>query len=649
MCGATTRSRQLSIQLVYNIPMDLNMKFTWRTVFLVFWDILATYFAFALATIVTQQQNDIFTSTDVLFVFGVMAIVNVGIFAAFRLYNNMWQYASVSEMGQLLLATIIATFLGAIIQYVADVSDPRTPIRVYFVAWLLFLLFSGGIRFAFRYIYHGRRVIQRRPSISARPRTLIIGAGETGSLTIKRMSFGDYAMQGLPVVAVDDDPSKKGQRIHGVKVMGKSDLILDLVKQYDIEQIVVAIPSATAAERKRIYDLCIQTNCRLLTLPNVRDLRMDELDDVRLREVDLTDLLAREEVVLNTRMVSGYLAGKSVLITGGGGSIGSELARQVCTVAPRQIIIFDIYENTAYELENELLARYDDIDIRVEIGSVRDAQRLENLCSKYHPDVVFHAAAHKHVPLMETNVREAVLNNVFGTLNMVHAADQYGVKNFIFISTDKAVNPSSVMGATKRLSEMIVQYYASRSETCFTAVRFGNVLGSHGSVIPSFKRQIAEGGPVTITHPDITRYFMTIPESARLVVTAGGLARGGEIFILNMGEPVRINDLARNLIRLSGLEPDVDIEIKYIGLRRGEKLFEELLMESETTIPTEVPDIMISVSEAVSEIELLEKLKQLRECVQSSDNDIKNCLIALVPTYTPAVEPPLEIEGEAAF
>ncbi|MDR2109499.1 MAG: polysaccharide biosynthesis protein [Coriobacteriales bacterium] len=625
----------------------MNFKLTGRSIFLVLWDVAASYLALTLAAYGTNQAADIFTSTDVLFNFGTMAACNLVFLLALRLYNSLWQYASSGEVMRLLAATAAAAFSGALIHYLA--LGWRLPIRVYFVAWILFLFFAGAARFAFRYIYHGRRMLQRRAPESARPRTLIIGAGETGSLTIRRMVGGDYAMQGLPVIAVDDDPDKVGLRIHGVKVVGRTGDILNLVNCYEIEQIVVAIPSASAAERKRIYDICIQTDCHLLTLPNVRDLRMDELDDVRLREVDVADLLSREEVMLNTRLVSGYLAGRCVLITGGGGSIGSELARQVCTVAPRQLVIFDIYENTAYELEQELKGRYSDIDIRVEIGSVRDEPRLQRLFGHYRPDVVFHAAAHKHVPLMEANPREAVLNNVFGTLNAVSAADKHGVRNFIFISTDKAVNPTSVMGATKRMGEMIVQCYANRSKTIFTAVRFGNVLGSHGSVIPNFKRQIASGGPVTITHPEITRYFMTIPESARLVVTAGGMAQGGEIFILNMGEPVRIDDLARKLIRLSGLEVGTDIQIEYVGLRCGEKLYEELLMGSEKPVPTEVADIMISTGEPVLPAEVSRKLDCLSSCLAALPEDsyagdeVKACLAAQIPTYHPD-SPVLSIE-----
>ncbi|MDR1421484.1 MAG: polysaccharide biosynthesis protein [Coriobacteriales bacterium] len=608
------------------------IKISPRTVLLVIWDILATYAALTLAAYGTRQSYSIFASTDFLFLFGIMAAINVAAFMAFRLYNSLWEYASTSELLQLLYATAIGMFAGALVHFVAG---PRLPIRVYFVAWVLLLFFTGGARFAFRFARRSKGIINKRPPSYDRKRTLIIGAGETGSLTINRMVEGDYAMQGLPVVAIDDDPSKVGHRIHGIKVMGTTENILELVGRYDIEQIVVAIPSAEAADRRRIYDICIQTNCHLLTLPNVRELSMDELDGVRLREVDLTDLLSREEIVLNTRLVSGYLAGKTVLITGGGGSIGSELARQVATVAPARIVIFDSYENTAYELELEMRDRYEDIEFVIEIGSVRDFERLEAVFAKYRPDVVFHAAAHKHVPLMEANPREAVLNNIFGTFNTACLADRFGVASFIFISTDKAVNPSSVMGATKRMGEMIVQDFAQSSKTCFSAVRFGNVLGSHGSVIPMFRRQIAEGGPVTVTHPDITRYFMTIPEASRLVVQAGGMAEGGEIFILDMGEQVRIMDLARNMIRLSGLVPDVDIKIKTVGLRPGEKLYEELLMDCEKTQQTPVKSILVSTGETVSHSEVANKLRELEAVLDKNAETIKSCLSVQVPTYRP--------------
>lgn len=406
-----------------------------------------------------------------------------------------------------------------------------------------------------------------------------------------------------------------------------------MVNKYDIQQIVVAIPSSTPDERKRIYGICTQTDCKLRTLPNVRELSLDEIGDVTLRDVDVADLLGREEIILNTRAVSGYIAGECVLITGGGGSIGSELARQLCKVAPARIVIFDMYENDAYMLRNELLSEYDDIEVVIEIGNVCDEARVNEIFAKHRPSAVFHAAAHKHVPLMEACPREALQNNVFGTLNTVRAADAFGAERFIFISTDKAVNPTSVMGATKRMGEMVMQYYARTSKTIFSAVRFGNVLGSSGSVIPLFQRQIAQGGPVTVTHPDIERFFMTIPEASRLVIQAGGMAHGGEIFILDMGEPVKIVDLARGLIQLQGLIPDVDIPIVFTGLREGEKMYEELLMEEESTLPTTNQSIMISTGQEISYEEVAQKLDELRAALTLSDEEAVHLLEQAVPTY----------------
>jgi FlaA1/EpsC-like NDP-sugar epimerase len=617
----------------------MNIRLTGRVVFLVLWDIAATYAALFIATVGTSQGDGIFATTDWLFLFGIVAMVNFGSFMLFRMYNNLWEYASLSEVLQVMYATLAALPVAAIIHYIAGT---RLPIRVYTLAWFVLVVLAGGARFAFRYWRHGKRIITQRPTVSARRRTLVIGAGETGSLTINRMASGDYAMQGLPVACVDDDASKHGSYIHNVKVVGSTEMIQDLVRQMDISQIVVAIPSATPEQRRRIYDICLTTDCRLLTLPNVRNLRMEELGGIQLREVQLADLLSRDEVVLDTRLVSGYLAGRTVLITGGGGSIGSELARQVVTVGVRKLVIFDIYENTAYDLEQELRARDPGLEVVVEIGSIRDQRRLDRLFGDHMPEVVFHAAAHKHVPLMENNPREAVLNNVFGTLRVAEAAVGSGVRHFINISTDKAVNPTSVMGATKRMGEMIIQRLAQKSPTVFTAVRFGNVLGSNGSVLPLFQRQIAEGGPVTVTHPEISRYFMTIPEASRLVIQAGGMATGGEIFILEMGEPVRIDDLARNLIKLSGLTPDVDIAVKYTGLRPGEKLYEELLMDTETTLPTEVKGIMVSTAEPESAEAVLAKLVALEECIEKGDAAIIACLAEQVPTYRPVGRDGLE-------
>lgn len=608
----------------------LDVHITKRTALLLLLDIIATYLSYWLASILTNVKGEVFVNNEIYFVLGILAFINVVVLATFRLYNNLWEYASIDEVIQIVGATVLGTLGGAVFLWIIGT---RLPIRVFVVSCFLLIFFMGGIRFVFRFMRQKGRAIASSQRTCDRPRTLVVGAGETGSLAIGRMVSKDPLMPGIPIVATDDDPAKRGQRIHGVKVSGGTPDIVDLVDRYDIEQIVVAIPSSTPEERKRIYGECTKTDCRLRTLPNVRALSLNEIGDVSLRDVDVADLLGREEIVLNTRAVSGYIAGETVLVTGGGGSIGSELCRQLCTVAPARIVIFDIYENDAYMLRNELLSEYDDIDIIIEIGNVCDKERVNEVFAKYRPGAVFHAAAHKHVPLMEHCPREAVHNNVFGTLNAVRAADAYGAARFIFISTDKAVNPTSVMGATKRMGEMIVQYYARTSKTIFTAVRFGNVLGSNGSVIPVFQRQIAAGGPVTVTHPDIERFFMTIPEASRLVIQAGGMAHGGEIFILDMGEPVKIVDLAKGLIQLQGLTPDVDIKIEFTGLREGEKMYEELLMDEESTLPTDNQSIMISTGQEISYDQVASKLDELENALSATDGEAIRMLEQAVPTY----------------
>ncbi len=609
---------------------SLDVHITKRTALLLLLDIVATYVSYWLASVLTNVKGEVFVNNEIYFILGILAFINVLMLAAFRLYNNLWEYASVDEVIQIVLATVLGTLGGAVFLWIIGT---RLPIRVFAVSCFLNIFFMGGMRFAFRIMRQKGRAFASKQRMGDRPRTLVVGAGETGSLAIGRMASKDPLMPGIPIVATDDDPAKRGQRIHGVKVCGTTDDIADLVDRYDIQQIVVAIPSSTPEERKRIYGACTKTDCRLRTLPNVRALSLDEIGDVSLRDVDVADLLGREEIVLNTRAVSGYIAGETVLVTGGGGSIGSELCRQLCTVAPARIVIFDIYENDAYMLRNELLSEYDDIDIVIEIGNVCDLDRINEVFAKYRPGAVFHAAAHKHVPLMEHCPREAVHNNVFGTLNAVRAADAYGAARFIFISTDKAVNPTSVMGATKRMGEMVVQYYARTSKTIFSAVRFGNVLGSNGSVIPVFQKQIAAGGPVTVTHPDIERFFMTIPEASRLVIQAGGMAHGGEIFILDMGEPVKIVDLAKGLIQLQGLTPDVDIKIAFTGLREGEKMYEELLMDEESTLPTDNQSIMISTGQEISYDQVAAKLDELEHALQASDEEAIHLLEQAVPTY----------------
>lgn len=592
---------------------------------------VSTFIAYWAASWLTNVYGEVFIDNEIFFTLGILALINIVILGAFRLYNHLWEYASLEEALQIVLAVVLATLTGAAFLWIINV---RLPIRVFAGACILLVFLIGGSRMVYR-------ITRRKPGTARgmarlrekRPRSLIVGAGETGSLTIQRMSKHDPLMPGIPIVATDDDPKKRKMRIHGVKVEGGSDDIVRLVDKYDIEQIVVAIPSATMEERKRIYEICMRTDCKLKTLPNVRELRVDELDGIGLRDVDVADLLGRDEILLNTRAVAANIAGETVLVTGGGGSIGSELCRQLCMVAPARLVIFDIYENDAYMLCNELSSRYDDVEIIVEIGSVCEQARIDEVFDKYRPAAVYHAAAHKHVPLMETCPREALRNNVLGTLYTVRAADRVGVNRFTFISTDKAVNPTSVMGATKRMGEMIIQYYARTSKTIFSAVRFGNVLGSHGSVIPLFQRQIAAGGPVTVTHPDIERYFMTIPEAARLVVQASIMGKGGEIFILNMGEPVKIVDLARNLIQLSGLEPDVDIKIEFTGLRPGEKMYEELLMDQETTIPTRDSRIMVSAAEVIGIDDMNAKIEDITAAISGTDEEAIAAIERAVPTY----------------
>ncbi len=609
----------------------MDIRFTKRTAFLIVYDIVATFLSYLMASVLTGLVGEVFATHEIYFMLGVPAVVTLVMFAVFKLYNSLWEYASVDDVIRIVIAVGLSTLFAAVVLWMLG---EWIPIRVYCVALVLMIIFAGCGRMVFRIIRSKKRVFAPSQPSEPRPRTLVVGAGETGSLAIDRMVSKDPLMPGTPIVAVDDNVEKRNLRIHGIRVAGTSDDILSLVERHDIEQIVVAIPSATLEERKRIYEICTRTNCMLRTLPNVKELRLDEINDVQLREVEVADLLGREEVVLNTRLVSGYIAGKVILVTGGGGSIGSELCRQVCAVAPKHVVIFDMYENDAYMLRNELLSQYSDIECTVEIGSVCDESRLRDVFVKYHPAAVFHAAAHKHVPLMEICPREAIRNNVFGTLNTVRLADEFGVDRFIFISTDKAVNPTSVMGATKRMGEMIIQHYAQESKTVFTAVRFGNVLGSNGSVIPLFKRQIAAGGPVTVTHPDIERFFMTIPEASRLVIQAGGMAKGGEIFILDMGDPVKIVDLAKSLIQLSGLTLDKDIKIVFTGLREGEKMYEELLMNDENTLPTKMKGIMISTGKEVSYSEVESKLEALEDAVESDDETALHVLERVVPTYT---------------
>lgn len=607
-----------------------------RSLPLVVLDIAATVVAFLIAAWGTKAGEIDLASPFFMGQMMLLSLVNVAVFGVFRMYNSLWEYASVDDAARIVLATAVGSIIGDVLG--ALVFDARMPFRVYVCAWAILLVICGMARFAIRVNSKGRSWSFLGAESPGQSRTLIVGAGESGSLVVSRMLAGSDEIVGCPVGYVDDSKRKIGRRIHGVKVLGDCDDIPRICKQLSIEQIVVAIPSGTQKQKRRVYDLCMETGCKVLTLPEkVKDIPEEQLGKVPIRDVEVSDLLAREEIALDKGLVGTYLEGATVLVTGGGGSIGSELVRQLLPAGPAKIVLFDIYENTVYELYHDIAgkAREAGIEVVTEIGSITHMPALEEVFDRHQPQVIFHAAAHKHVPLMESNPREAIENNVFGTLNVARMAHERKCTHFILISTDKAVNPANVMGATKRMCEMIVQHYAQFSDTAFASVRFGNVLGSHGSAIPLFKRQLKEGGPITLTHQDIVRYFMTIPEAARLVITAGALAKGGEIFVLDMGEPVRIYDLAENLIRLSGLTVGEDIEIKVTGLRPGEKLYEELNMADEPTEPTANGAITVikGVRPEVADVEV--RLSALEKALDLDRDDVKRALQEAVPTYTP--------------
>lgn len=560
-----------------------------------------------------------------------LALVNtaltIAIFVACRLYKTLWRFASIKE-----LIYIIEAVAGSVLVNVFLYFFTYKPIcRSYFLLYgtSLFLLTCIS-RFSYRLIrllyqgnVHGRHMRN----------TMIIGAGEACNVVMKELEFSSELDARIWCI-IDDDARKHGTYIHGVKVVGGRDKILEYAKKYSINEIIVAIPSATKKEQRRILDICQQVpKCDLKILPGVYQLVNGEVSVSKLRNVEIEDLLGRDPIKITTEKIGRYVSDKVVLVTGGGGSIGSELCRQIAANGVRQLIIFDIYENNAYDIQQELKQKYPNLDLVVLIGSVRNGRKVDSVFAQYRPDIVYHAAAHKHVPLMEDSPNEAIKNNVFGTYKVALAADKYGVSKFVLISTDKAVNPTNIMGASKRMCEMIIQVFNNRSKTEYVAVRFGNVLGSNGSVIPLFKKQIEAGGPVTVTHPDIIRYFMTIPEAVSLVLQAGSSAKGGEIFVLDMGQPVKIADLARNLIRLSGYKEDVDIEIKYTGLRPGEKLYEELLMAEEGLESTENELIHIGKPIEFDEDEFLKDLENLYKAAYAETDHMKRIVKKIIPTY----------------
>jgi FlaA1/EpsC-like NDP-sugar epimerase len=549
------------------------------------------------------------------------------IFYLFKLYHSLWRYASVMEMQNVFSACMVSAILQFFGMRILDYPVPRS---YYFLYAGILLLFTLGIRFSYRFVRSIFRVNRINGEVH---NVMIIGGGSAANAIIKEINTSEHISNTVVRCIIDDAPEKQGSYINGIKVTGTRDNILDCVNIYNINQIIIAMPSVPKKSIKEIVEICNQTSCELKILPGIYQFMNDEISISNLRNVEVEDLLGRDTIKVDLDSIMGYVEGKVIMVTGGGGSIGSELCRQLAAKKPKQLIIVDIYENNAYDIQQELLKKYPDLNLVVLIASVRNSTRMNYIFKTYRPQIVYHAAAHKHVPLMEDSPNEAIKNNVLGTWKTVQAADLYGVEKFVLISTDKAVNPTNIMGASKRICEMIIQTYNNRSNTEFVAVRFGNVLGSNGSVIPLFKKQIAAGGPVTVTHPDIIRYFMTIPEAVSLVLQAGAYAKGGEIFVLDMGEPVKILDLAENLIRLSGYKPNEDIMIEFTGLRPGEKLYEELLMDEEGLEDTQNKLIHIGKPIVFDEDKFLQQLEDLKEVCVREPVEIRRLIQDIVPTY----------------
>ncbi|MEG0774552.1 nucleoside-diphosphate sugar epimerase/dehydratase [Clostridium sp.] len=553
-------------------------------------------------------------------------------FYVFKMYRSIWAIAGTEEFLLGIIGCYAATIATTVIIYLINKPGNRVTWEINMLAGVFIMMFTLGFRICFRIYGRFPRTFNRIDKETFK-NVLIIGAGSAGAMVIKEMKTHP-GMKYNPVALIDDSKEKKGTVISGVKVLGDRDDIKRVVEEKQIDLIVLAIPSMSNTEKAEVIKTCSETHAKVKTIPGVYELIGGNISLNQLRDVDEKDLLGRDPIKLDHRGISEYLTGKRVLVTGGGGSIGSELCRQIANFSPKELMILDIYENNAYDLQNELIRNFPKLNLRVLIASVRDRKRLESIFENYKPEVVFHAAAHKHVPLMEGNPTEAIKNNVFGTLNVAECANKYKVNKFVLISTDKAVNPTNIMGATKRICEMIIQAMDKISETEYVAVRFGNVLGSNGSVIPLFKKQIAEGGPVTVTHKNITRYFMLIPEAAQLVIQAGAYAKGGEIFVLDMGKPVKIYDLACDLIKLSGFTPNKDMNIEITGLRPGEKLYEELLMAEEGLEKTGHDKIFVGQPTFSDINDLRIRFNELDEIIkEENDAAIMDKVEEIVPTY----------------
>ncbi len=610
-----------------------NVKLFYRRTCLIIYDIISIVFASYMAVLIRYEFHldmipEHFLSPINRFL-PVNVLLTLCIFYFFRMYHSLWAFAGETELQNLVMSCVMSTLMNSVgLQFFKTVGQP-VPNSYYFLYLFVLISMIFASRFSYRFLRSQKHKQQNKKNgISV----MVIGAGEAGNVIIKEIVNSNFSTMVIKCI-IDDDKGKWGKYIQGIKVTGGRDKIIESADIYDIDEIIVAMPAISRSEMRSILEICKETNCKLRSLPGMYQLVNGEVNVSKLRDVEVEDLLGRDPISVDLDSILGYVQRKTVLVTGGGGSIGSELCRQIASHKPKRLVILDIYENNVYDIQQELKTKYPELDMVVLIASVRNTNRMNWIFETYRPDIVYHAAAHKHVPLMEDSPNEAVKNNVFGTWKTAQAAAFYGVKKFVLISTDKAVNPTNIMGASKRICEMIIQTFNNHYDTEFVAVRFGNVLGSNGSVIPLFRKQIMKGGPVTVTHPDIIRYFMTIPEAVSLVLQAGAYAKGGEIFVLDMGEPVKILDLAQNLIRLSGYRVGEDIKIEFTGLRPGEKLYEELLMEEEGLKETANKLIHVGKPIEIDEMNFFKQLKKLKEESKNESRDIRPLIREIVPTY----------------
>ena len=611
-----------------------NVKLFYRRTCLIVYDIISVILASYMALIMRygfemSEIPDHFVDPINRFL-PLNIIITLIILYLFRMYNSLWAFAGETELQNLVMASVLSSILQAVgIQFFRTPGQQAVPGSYYFLYMFLLISCIFASRFSYRFFRSLKHKKQnKKNSISV----MVIGAGEAANIIIKEIVNSNFSTMVIRCI-IDDDRGKWGRFIQGIKVVGGRDRIIECADIFGIDEIIVAMPSISRAELSEILDICKETNCKLRSLPGMYQLVNGEVSVSKLRDVEVEDLLGRDPIEVDMDSILEYVKGKRVLVTGGGGSIGSELCRQIASHQPSMLLVLDIYENSVYDVQQELQTRYPELELVVLIASVRNTNRMNWIFEHYQPEIVYHAAAHKHVPLMETSPNEAIKNNVFGTWKTAYAAAMNGTKRFVMISTDKAVNPTNIMGASKRICEMIIQTFNKHYDTEFVAVRFGNVLGSNGSVIPLFKKQIMAGGPVTVTHPDIIRYFMTIPEAVSLVLQAGAYCKGGEIFVLDMGKPVKILDLAKNLIRLSGYRVDEDIKIEFTGLRPGEKLYEELLMAEEGMRETANKLIHIGKPIEIDEMRFFAQLKELKEASKNESCDIRPLVKEIVPTY----------------